>query len=87
MQVVFFLHIFYYHKPLLPTPQAVTKYVYENRINYLQQQINSQIMVHIFKTILNSFTSIHRILSFTTDVKFIFCLWMDMTAVKTRDII
>lgn len=43
-------------------------------------------MVHIFKTILNTFTSIHYILSLTTDVIFIFYLWMDITAVKTRDI-
>ena len=32
----FFLHIFYYHKPLLQTPQAVIKCVHENLINYLQ---------------------------------------------------
>jgi len=43
-------------------------------------------MVHIFKTILNTFTSIHHVLSFTTDVIFIFYLWMDITAVRTRDI-
>lgn len=35
MQVVL-LHVFYYHKPPLQTPQAIIKYVYENLINYLQ---------------------------------------------------
>ena len=84
MKVVF-LHSLYYHKPLLQTPQAVIKYVYENQIDYLKPIDKQQNNGSHFQD--NSqYSYQHAPRPFFHNRYDIHILSVAITGVKTRDI-